>query len=78
MQYIITPSFSVLINGSPPSFFKINRGLRQGNPLSSYLLIMLNDVLIHKLYKAESLNLMKGIKISKQNENLNYRYLQMI
>lgn len=37
MECVCTPSFSILINGSPKGFFQSNGGLRQGCPLSPYL-----------------------------------------
>ena len=37
---ITTPMMSVLVNGSPSSQFGVERELRQGDPLSSFLLLL--------------------------------------
>lgn len=34
---ISTTSLAILVNGSPTDFFNIEKGLRQGDPLSSFL-----------------------------------------
>lgn len=44
MECITSPKFSILISGSPAGFFKSNRGLRQGVPISLYLFCLVMEV----------------------------------
>jgi hypothetical protein len=62
---ITSPSFSILINGSPFGHFCPERGLRQGDPLSHFLFILGTEVISCLLFRSESQDLLKGIKIAK-------------
>ncbi|GJW19963.1 hypothetical protein Tco_0027399 [Tanacetum coccineum] len=70
---------SVLINGSPATEFQFHKGLKSGDPLSSFLFILVieslhisfNRVLDAGLYKGLKINIHKsklaGIGVSKEN-----------
>ncbi len=54
---------TVLNNGNTGNYFKIERGVRQGCPLSAYLLILAIEVLANKIRNGIKI---KGIKINEK------------
>ncbi|XP_043694392.1 uncharacterized protein LOC122645112 [Telopea speciosissima] len=63
---------SILLNGTPQTFFKPTRGLRQGDPLSSYLFVLCAEALSTKLALAHQQNSIKGIQICRGGQKLTH------
>jgi exonuclease III len=59
---ISSVQFSVLVNGSPEGFFSCSRGLRQGDPLSPLLFLLVMEVLSRMLNKVEEEGLIQGFR----------------
>ena len=71
---VMTASASVLVNGSPTRPFKLQKGLRQGDPLSPFLFDLVVEPLSLLIHKALSLKKWEGIGFS--NEGLKITHLQ--
>ena len=58
---------AVLVNGSPTFDFKCEKGLRQGDPISPFLFLMVMEVLSWLLEKAKEIGVFKGIDMLDSN-----------
>ena len=73
---VCTASMSIILNGSPLKPFKMEKGLRQGDPLSPYLFILVSEGLVSILQKANEMNLIEAVSIRKAKVNL--KHLQFL
>ena len=74
LQCITTVSYSVLINGESTSFFNPKAGLRQGDPLSSYIFILCMEALSTTLSKAQEDKMIHGIRIARSAPSLSHLF----
>lgn len=72
MECIMTPRYSILLNGSPFGYFAAERGLRQGDPLSPALFTIFSDILSRMIARAESKGEISGIKISRGSPKITH------
>ena len=67
---ISSASVSVLINGSPSCEFTMERGLRQGDPLSPFLFIIVAEALQVLMLEACNLGVFRGVLIGDDEVNV--------
>ena len=73
---ISTMRFSILINGSPSDFFQNSRGLRQEDPLSSYLFVIAIEVFSCLLRRVISGGFLSGWRVrGKSGEGVQISHL---
>ncbi|XP_026434310.1 uncharacterized protein LOC113331882 [Papaver somniferum] len=73
-ECISTVSASVLLNGSPGEVFYPSRGLRQGDPLSPYLFIIVMDCFSRLMVKAEHAGVLQGIKVPTSSPAISHLF----
>lgn len=74
LEYISSAHASVLINGSPSGEFQLDRGLRQGDPLSPFLYLLIAEGLSILVSKATNEGLFEAVEIGK--DKLKVSHLQ--
>ena len=58
-------SYAILVNGNAKEWVKASRGLRQGDPLSSFLFTIVADVLSRMMLKAEEKSALEGFRVGR-------------
>ncbi|KAL6126193.1 hypothetical protein ACLB2K_074244 [Fragaria x ananassa] len=72
MRIVSSISFSIQMNGKEGQSFRPTRGLRQGDPLSPYLFLLVGEVLSKNVMMAVENNSLKCLKLSANCPGLSY------
>eukprot|EP00253_Pinus_taeda_P019318 PITA_19318 len=73
LALITSSSFSILVNGSPSETFTPSRGLRQGDPISTFLFILMMEGLGRAIKHAKVVGNIRGIQISDNGQALTHQ-----
>jgi len=74
MVCVSSPSFSILVNGQPKGRIYPTRGLRQGDPLSPYLFLLVVEGLSAMLTRAEIEGSISGVPISFRGTRISHLF----
>ncbi|XP_058777002.1 uncharacterized protein LOC131651355 [Vicia villosa] len=74
---VFNSHMSVLVNGSPTKKFKVTRGIRQGNPLSPFLFVLVPE-LAGLVRRASEVENFRGISIKVPDLGVNYHKSKLI
>lgn len=74
MNCVSSVEFCVIINGKAGGGFKPSRGIRQGDPISPYLFIIVSDVLFSMLNHAAARGFLKGLSFGRRGLTLTHLF----
>lgn len=66
MECVTSMEYSVLLNGEMLPSFRPERGLRQGDPLSPYLFILVTEAFSYLIQQAQLRGKLSGVSIAKE------------
>ncbi|CAA7022568.1 unnamed protein product [Microthlaspi erraticum] len=69
---ISSVSYQVLLNGEAKGHIQPTRGLRQGDPLSPFLFIILTEALVAQIRGAEEEGRLTGLKIARNSPPISH------
>eukprot|EP00253_Pinus_taeda_P032242 PITA_32242 len=73
MALVTTTSCSILLNGSPSRTFKPSRGLRQGDPLSPFLFILMMEELGRAIIAAKKEGRIQGLRLTQNGDTVTHQ-----
>ena len=73
MALVTTANCSILLNGSPSKTFKPTRGLRQGNPLSPFLFILMMEGLGRAIKAAKEEGRIQGPRLTQGGDMVTHQ-----
>lgn len=66
MGCVTSVNFAIILNGQPGNKFAPSRGLRQGDPLSLYLILMVDEVLSRMIQRPIKKRLLEEVCVMGQ------------
>ena len=73
MALVTFSSFSILVNGYPSEIFIPSRGLKQGDPLSPFLFILMMEGLGQSIKHAKVTGKIKGLQLTENGHALTHQ-----
>ena len=73
MALVTSSNFSILVNGSPYDVFLPSRGLRQGDPLSPFLFILMMEGLGWSIKHARVMGKIQGLPLKENGQVLTHQ-----
>ena len=68
--FLSSMSFVVLVNGNAKGWIKATRGLRQGEPLSPFLITIVADALSRMMIREDERGLFEGFTVGRDGSRL--------
>lgn len=69
---ISSVNFAIILNGQPGPKFAPSRGLRQGDPLSPYLFLLVSEVLSLRIQQSSDQGWLRGIQMNKPGPTISH------
>ncbi|KAJ0780408.1 putative RNA-directed DNA polymerase [Helianthus annuus] len=71
---LLSARASVLVNGSPTFEFGCHKGMRQGDPISPFLFVIVMEALSCMFNKASSLGIVKGVSLPNEGPTITHLF----